>query len=220
MLKINKLQRNNDQELQLKLYRNLYFQEEKPYNVSKEQKKFYTYLKKAGYAIHFRPLSQAKNGKFFQKGIDTSLSQDLIGLAQGDYFDKAILVSGDFLHYTVNSWMGNDGFEINIGFNLGEAIDKGAKVGLREKFTIILDDIIRNADTDFHYLVSNKNTKFKEILIEGDDYTDEDLKNVAEAIVELITNTYEPIQNSIDVFKDRYSAEFANWKVNIMADSQ
>ena len=66
-----------------------------PYKVSKEQKKFYTYLKKAGYAIHFRPLSQAKNGKFFQKGIDTSLSQDLIGLAQGDYFDKAILVSGD-----------------------------------------------------------------------------------------------------------------------------
>ena len=125
-----------------------------------------------------------------------------------------------FLHYTVNSWMDNDGFELNIGFNLREANDKGARVGLREKFTIILDDIIKEADIDFHYLVSNKNTKFKEILIEDDDYTDDDLKNVAEVIVELITDTYELIQNSIDVFKDRYSVEFANWKADILTESQ
>ena len=59
-----------------------------------------------------------------------------------------------FLHYTVNSWMDNDGFEINVGFNLRESSDKGAKVGLREKFTIILDSILQQEDTDFHYLIS------------------------------------------------------------------
>ena len=125
-----------------------------------------------------------------------------------------------FLHYTVNSWMDNDGFEINIGFNLGESSDKGARIGLREKFTVILDSILQEADTNFHYLISNKNTKYKETLIEDDDYTDDDLKNVAEVMGELITDTFEPIKNSIDAFKERYKVELEKWKIELISESQ
>ncbi len=125
-----------------------------------------------------------------------------------------------FLHYTVNSWMDNDGFEINVGFNLRESSNIGARVGLREKFTVILDGILQQEDTDFHYLISNKNTKFKEILIEDDDYTDDDLKNVAEIMVELITDTFEPIQTSIDAFKDKFKVELEKWKNQLVSESQ
>ncbi|GAI19280.1 unnamed protein product [marine sediment metagenome] len=116
--------------------------------------------------------------------------------------------------------MDNDGFEINVGFNLRESSNKGARIGLREKFSVILDGILQEADTDFHYLISNKNTKYKEILIEDDDYTDDDLKNVAEVMVELITDTFELIQKSIDAFKERYKVELEKWKVELVSESQ
>ena len=121
-----------------------------------------------------------------------------------------------FLHYTVNSWMNDDGFGINIGFNLRESGNKGARFDLREKFTVILDRVIEEEDTDFHYLFNNPNTKFKEVLIEDDDYTDEDLKNVAEVMVELISSTFHPIQKTIDIFKERFKEELKKWKAELL----
>ncbi len=117
-----------------------------------------------------------------------------------------------FMHYTVNSWINNEGFEINVGFNLAESGILGAKFNLRDKFTMILDEIIQKAYISFHYILTNKNTKFKEVLIEDDDYSEDDLKNVAEVMVELISDTYKPIQKAVDVFIAKFSNELENWK--------
>ena len=37
---------------------------------------------------------------------------------------------------------------------------------------------------------------------------------------ELITDTFEPIQNSLDAFKERYKVEFEKWKVELISESQ
>ena len=66
-----------------------------PHKVSREQKKFLTYLKKNGFVIRSRPVSKTRAGKYYQKGIDILFYSDVVELAQEDSYDKAILVSGD-----------------------------------------------------------------------------------------------------------------------------
>ena len=129
-----------------------------------------------------------------------------------EYFKEFYSNKFPFIHYTVNSWVGNDGFEINVCFNLSEAGNKGAKFDIREKFTYILDKIIKEANISFHYNSSNKNTKFKEVLIEDDDYTDDDLNNVAETMAELIADTFDSIQKAIDEFREGHKEEILLWK--------
>ena len=129
-----------------------------------------------------------------------------------EYFKEFYSNKFPFIHYTVNSWVGNDGFEINVCFNLSEAGNKGAKFDIREKFTYILDKIIKEANISFHYNSSNKNNKVKEVLIEDDDYTDDDLNNVAETMAELIADTFDSIQKAIDEFREGHKEEILLWK--------
>ncbi len=66
-----------------------------PHKISREQKKFLTYLEKNGFVIRFTRVSKNRFGKYHQKGIDILLYSDVVELAQEDSYDKAILVSGD-----------------------------------------------------------------------------------------------------------------------------
>lgn len=66
-----------------------------PHKVSREQKKFLTYLKKNEFVICYRSVHKTRTGKYYQKGIDILFYSDVVELAQEDSYDKAILVSGD-----------------------------------------------------------------------------------------------------------------------------
>ena len=67
----------------------------KPYKVSKEQKRFFNYLRKVGYVIQFGSVQETPNGKKKQKGIDIFIYKEITELAEAESYDKAILVSGD-----------------------------------------------------------------------------------------------------------------------------
>ena len=38
-------------------------------------------------------------------------------------------------------------------------------------------------------------------------------------MVELITDTFEPIQNSVDAFKEKFIAELEKWKIELVSES-
>ena len=67
----------------------------KPDNVTDEQQNFFTYLKKAGYFIRYKPLQKTRSGKRKQKGMDILIYREIIELAEQDSYDLCILVSGD-----------------------------------------------------------------------------------------------------------------------------
>ena len=67
----------------------------KPNKISEELKRFYAYLNKAGFTLHFRRLRKQSDGTFIQKGVDILMSSHISSLAKDDYFDKAVIVSGD-----------------------------------------------------------------------------------------------------------------------------
>lgn len=117
-----------------------------------------------------------------------------------------------FIHYTIDSWINDNGFELSVCFNLDESKNYGGKFDLRKKFTDILDEEINKTELTYRYLKNQKNTKLKEVLIEDDNFHDEELKDVADAMLELINTSVKPIQSTIKRFKDTYKDEIEIWK--------
>ena len=66
-----------------------------PKKLSKEKRRFLSYLKKAKYVIQPKPVQVSPNGKIKQKGIDVFMYSEIVELAEADTYDKAIIVSGD-----------------------------------------------------------------------------------------------------------------------------
>jgi uncharacterized LabA/DUF88 family protein len=67
----------------------------KPRKVSKKLQRYYDYLEKIGFTIQARPVKNLPNGSFMQKGVDVLMVQNISELAEYNYFDRAIIVSGD-----------------------------------------------------------------------------------------------------------------------------
>ncbi len=63
--------------------------------VSKEQKRFFSFLRKSGYYPYFKRVQKTKSGRHRQKGIDISIFSNVVKLAEEDSYDTAILVTGD-----------------------------------------------------------------------------------------------------------------------------
>ena len=55
-----------------------------PHKVSREQKKFLTYLKKNGFVIRYRRVSKTRAGKYYQKGTQ---SANIISTTMRDHID-------------------------------------------------------------------------------------------------------------------------------------
>jgi len=66
-----------------------------PNPIPKNQRKFIKYLKHVGYVVQLKPIQETSEGKKKQKGVDISMFIDIVGLAEVDAFDTAIIVSGD-----------------------------------------------------------------------------------------------------------------------------
>ena len=63
--------------------------------VSKEQKRFFSFLRKSGYYTYFKRVQKTKSGRHRQKGIDISIFSNVVKLAEEDSYDTAILITGD-----------------------------------------------------------------------------------------------------------------------------
>lgn len=66
-----------------------------PNPIPKNQRKFIKYLKHVGYVVQLKPIQETSEGKKKQKGVDISMFSDIVGLAEVDAYDTAIIVSGD-----------------------------------------------------------------------------------------------------------------------------
>ncbi len=63
--------------------------------VSPKQKIFFRGLKKSGYYPFFRRVQKTRTGRHLQKGIDISIFNNILTLAEEDSYDVAILATGD-----------------------------------------------------------------------------------------------------------------------------
>jgi len=66
-----------------------------PKKLSKEKRKFLSYLKKAGFTVQPRPLQETPDGKKKQKYIDVFMYKEIVELVEEDSYDRAVIVSVD-----------------------------------------------------------------------------------------------------------------------------
>lgn len=73
-----------------------------------------------------------------------------------------------------------------------------------QEFTEILDKSFKEIKPE-EFKYKNRKIKFKIVFREGTFETDEDLNNIALAMIQLINSTVEQIDKSVMSFKDKYT---------------
>ncbi len=114
-----------------------------------------------------------------------------------------------FFNYVVESWSKEGKLTIDVLFY----IEKPKIAAIRETFNKILDEEMdKNPPESFTYIKKQVAKKLKENALEGDYETNEDLKEVAKVMKNLIDDTLIPIENCIRAFKRDFGTQIKEWK--------
>jgi len=117
-------------------------------------------------------------------------------------FQEFSAKSTPFFTYLVSSWSKDDLLNIAVIFYIEKDRGKGLEIGIRKKFSDILDtEIQKNTPKDFEYSTKNIAVKFKEVVLDTGYENDEELKEIAAKLKKLIDETITQIENTVEKLK-------------------
>lgn len=112
-----------------------------------------------------------------------------------------------FLKYGIWSFSSKEG---KIGFEIVFYLEKTKIPEIRDKFNEILNEKVKDESPEFNRRLKAK--KYKVKMFENGYNNDEDLKDVAREMKNLIQKTLNIIEDCVETFKTKYKEEILTWK--------